>query len=295
MLEAYPKHERRIDALYYLYLNCLDLRDQACANSYSDQIIYEFPGSHYAKILSDPEYVKSLLAKRDEISNDYISAYKLYSDKNFADAYSALQILKNKIKPPHVLEAKVALLSALCLGNTQGKDVYINALRDVVANYPSSAEEVKSKEILRFLKGDQDAFIEISQNTLDQTNFKLEDDKMHFVLIVLFDPQDKVVDKAKISISDYNQNYHKPENLKMTSVELDIEINQPLILIRKFDTRSAAMKYYEGIQRKPKEFITGFDNWESFVITQNNYREVLRLKTLTEYKSFFKKNYLEGK
>ena len=186
-------------------------------------------------------------------------------------------------------------MSALCLGNTQGKDVYINALRDVVANYPSSAEEVKAKEILRFLKGDQDAFIEISQNTLDQTNFKLEDDKMHFVLIVLFDPQDKVVDKAKISISDYNQNYHKPENLKMTSVELDIEINQPLILIRKFDTRSAAMKYYEGIQRKPKEFITGFDNWESFVITQNNYREVLRLKTLTEYKSFFKKNYLEGK
>ncbi|MFZ1296844.1 MAG: hypothetical protein WAT16_02280 [Saprospiraceae bacterium] len=295
LLEAYPKHERRIDALYYLYLNCLDLRDQACANSYSDQIIYEFPGSHYAKILSDPEYVKSLLAKRDEISNDYINAYKLYSDKNYADAYSALQILKNKIKPPHVLEAKVALLSALCLGNTQGKDVYINALRDVVANYPSSAEEVKAKEILRFLKGDQDAFIEISQNTLDQTNFKLEDDKMHFVLIVLFDPQDKVVDKAKISISDYNQNYHKPENLKMTSVELDIEINQPLILIRKFDTRSAAMKYYEGIQRKPKEFITGFDNWESFVITQNNYREVLRLKTLTEYKTFFKKNYLEGK
>ncbi|HRG68555.1 MAG: hypothetical protein JNL65_10365 [Saprospiraceae bacterium] len=295
LLEVYPKHERRIDALYYLYLNCLDLRDQACANSYSDQIIYEFPGSHYAKILSDPEYVKSLLAKRDEISNDYINAYKLYADKNFAEAYNALQILKNKIKPPHVLEAKLALLSALCLGNTQGKDVYINALRDVVANYPSTAEEVKAKEILRFLKGDQDAFVEISQNTLDQTNFKLEDDKMHFVLIVFFDPQDKVVDKAKISISDYNQNYHKPENLKMTSVELDIELNQPLILIRKFDTRSAAMKYYEGIQRKPKEFITGFDNWESFVITQNNYREVLRLKTLTEYKTFFKKNYLEGK
>ena len=34
--------------------------------------------------------------------------------------------------------------------------------------------------------------------------------------------REKAVDKAKIAISDYHQNYHKPENLKMTSVDLDV-------------------------------------------------------------------------
>ncbi len=294
LLEQYPSTPKKVDALYYLYLNCLDLREEACANSYKDKLIYEFPGSHFAKILSDPEYVKSILAKRDEISTDYNKAYQLYKANRYAEAYDALQILKNKIVPPHILQAKVALLSAFCVGNTQGKDVYINALKDVIANYPSTPEEIKAKEILRFLKGDQDAFIEITQSVLDKTNFKLEDDKMHFILVVLFNPPDKTLDKAKIAISDYNQNYHKPENLKMTSLDLDIEANEPLILIRKFDNKSAAMKYYNGIQRKQKEFITGFDNWEVFAITQNNYHEILRIKTLTEYKTFFKKNYLDA-
>ncbi|MFZ1422435.1 MAG: tetratricopeptide repeat protein [Saprospiraceae bacterium] len=294
LLDQYPTTERKADALYYLYLNCIDLKDLACANSYKDKIIYEFPNSHYSKIISDPEYVKTILAKRDEISIDYTNAYNLYASNKFNEAFEALQILKNKIRPPHILQAKVALLAAMCLGNTQGKDVYINALRDVVANYPSTAEEVKAKEILRFLKGDQDAFIEISQTELDKTNFKMEDDKLHFILIVMYDPPEKAVDKAKIAISDYHQNYHKPENLKMTSVDLDVDSNQPLILVRKFDNKAAAMKYYNGIQRKPKEYITGFDNWEVYALTQNNYREILRIKTLSEYKSFFKKNYLDG-
>jgi hypothetical protein len=280
--------------MYYMYLNCIDQFDDPCANTLKDKITYEYPGSHYSKILTDPEYVKAILSRRDEISNDYKKAFGLYKSSQFAQAFDALQILKNKIKPPHVLQAKVALLSAFCIGNLQGKDVYINSLKEVVANYPSTPEEIKAKEILRFLKGDQDAFIEVRQSELDKTNFKLEDDKMHFLLIVLFEPPDKVVDKAKISISDYNQNYHRSENLKMTSLELDIDLNQPLILIRKFDNKREAMKYYNSLQRKTKEFITEFDNWEAFPITQNNYREILRIKTLSEYKSFFKKNYLEA-
>lgn len=294
LLAQYPNTEKKVDALYYLYMNCLELHDDGCANSYKDKITYEFSGSHYAKLLTDPEYVKSLLSKRDEISSDYNKAYQLYSSNRYSEAFEILQAIKNKIKAPHLLQARVALLSAFCLGNIQGKDVYINALKEVIANYPSSPEEIKAKEILRFLKGDQDAFVEISQAELDKTNFKEEDDKMHFVLIVMFDPPEKTVDKAKIAISDYNLNYHKTENLKMTSLELDTEINQPLILIRKFDNKQMAMKYYQGIQRKSKEFITEFDNWEVYVVTQNNYREILRIKTLSEYKAFFKKHYLDS-
>ena len=96
------------------------------------------------------------------------------------------------------------------MGNTQGKEVYINALRDVVANYPSTTEETKAKEILRFIKGDKDAFLEVSSTDLEKTQFKLEDDKLHYVVVLLFQPEDKLMDKIKISIADYNIKYHKP-------------------------------------------------------------------------------------
>lgn len=295
LLTSYPKTTRKPDALYYLYLNCLDVDDQACANSFKDQIIYEFPGSHYGKILSDPEYVKSLLAKRDEITNEYNKAYSYYSNKQYKEAFELLQLLKNRMGGGHKLLAKTALLSAFCVGNTEGKDVYINALKDVVANHPSTPEEIKAKEILRFLRGDQDAFVEIRQSELDKFNFKAEDDKLHFMLVVLYNPEEKVTNKVKISISDYNGNYHLSEKLKMTSVELDTESNNPILVIRKFDSKKQAMKYFEGVMKKPKEFISDFDNWELLAVTQNNYREILRLKSLSEYKTYFKKNYEEQK
>lgn len=291
LLADYPKTNRKVDALYYLYLNCLDLEDAPCSNSLKDQIVYEFPGSHYAKILSDPEYVKSLLAKRDEISNEYNKAYALYAQQQYKQAYEMLQLLKNRMSGGHKLLAKTALLSAFCVGNLEGKDVYINALKDVVTSFPTTPEEIKAKEILRFLKGDQDAFVEIRSSELEKFNFKEEDDKLHFVLVILYEPDEKLDNKIKISISDYNQNYHQSDKLKMTSVELDVETNNPILVIRKFDNKLQAMKYVNGIQKKPKEFITEFEDWEVLAVTQNNYREILRLKSLKEYKSFFKKHY----
>ncbi len=293
LIKRYPKTNRKADAIYYLYLNCLDQGETSCSNSYKDQLAYEFPGSHFSKILTDPEYVKSLMAKRDEVSSDYDKAYQMYTAKNYTAAYDLLQIVKNKIQSGHKLAPKTALLAAFCVGNLQGKDVYVNALKDVVANYPSTPEEIKAKEILRFLKGDQDAFIQIRESELEKTNFKEEDDKLHFIIVLMFQPEDKQVDKAKISISDYHENYHKSENLKMSSVELDTENNNPIIVVRKFNDKKQAMKYYKGVLKKPKEYITGFDNWEIFAISQNNYREILRIKSLTEYKSFFKKYYEE--
>ncbi|HRI34457.1 MAG TPA: hypothetical protein PLD02_11950, partial [Saprospiraceae bacterium] len=59
--------------------------------------------------------------------------------------------------------------------------------------------------------------------------------------------------------------------------------------------RNQAMKYYNGVQRKPNEFIPNFTNYEIFAVTQNNYREILRLKSVKEYQAYFNENYLNKK
>lgn len=105
-------------------------------------------------------------------------------------------------------------------------------MRDVIANFPATTEETKAKEILRFLKGDKDAFLEVTSAELNSAQFKIEDDKLHYAVVVLFKPEDKLLDKIKISISDYNIRYHKTENLKMSMVDLDPDNNLPLIHIK---------------------------------------------------------------
>jgi tetratricopeptide (TPR) repeat protein len=293
LLDRYPDYERRADALYYLYLNCLDLNDQGCAASYSDQLKDRFPDSKYAKVINDPEYAKSLVVKQDEVTVAYTKAYDLYSAKNFTLANEVLQATKTKAINNHPLQAKIAMLSAMCSAQTGGKEMYMNALRDLVANFPGTPEESKAKEILRFLKGDNEAFTEITTQQIEEFQFKLEDDKNHYAIVVFFDPPEKQMDKAKIAISDYHAKYHRTENLKMSSVVLDIDKNISIILIRKFDDRTRAMKYYEGVQRNISEYIPGFQNYETYPLTPNNYRKILELKSVKEYQAFFKANYFK--
>ena len=129
-----------------------------------------------------------------------------------------------KMKGSHPLQAKIALLTALCVGSTQGKDVYINSLRDVVANYPSTPEETKAKEILQALKGDKTHLSkwQILQKIV-QKKFTAEDNVLHFITIQLYNPSSKDEQNIKLSISDYNVKYHKSDNLKMSTVQLDID------------------------------------------------------------------------
>lgn len=74
---------------------------------------------------------------------------------------------------------------------------------------------------------------------------------------------------------------------------LDIDKNISIILIRKFDDRNRAMKYYEGVQRNISEYIPGFQNYETYPLTPNNYRKILELKSVKEYQAFFKANYFK--
>ncbi|MBK8643362.1 MAG: hypothetical protein IPN15_14475 [Saprospiraceae bacterium] len=40
------------------------------------------------------------------------------------------------------------------------------------------------------------------------------------------------------------------------------------------------MKYYEGVQRNISEYIPGFQNYETYPLTPNNYRKILELKSV---------------
>ena len=51
------------------------------------------------------------------------------------------------------------------------------------------------------------------------------------------------------------------------------------------------MTYYETALRNPKEFLPANAIYEVYPITQKNYREVIKARSLAEYKTFFEANY----
>ncbi|MFN8279726.1 MAG: tetratricopeptide repeat protein [Saprospiraceae bacterium] len=291
LMTRYPETQRYADVLYYLYLDCLDLKDKVCADRNNELLKTRYADSYYTKLINDPEYAKSLMNKKDELQTGYEKAFGLYQQQQYEECHKILQALATKVKASDPLHPKIALLSAFCIGKTSGKEPYMAALKDVIANYPGSAQETKAKEILRFLRGDQDAFEVVQVTELESINFKSEDDQMHLMMVVFFNPAPQQIDKAKIKISDYHNKYHKLDNYKMTSLEINTEQNTSAIIIRKYDDKSQAMKYYNSIQKNREEYLPGLTNFEVYPITQNNYKEVLRLRSIREYQAFFKKNY----
>jgi hypothetical protein len=51
------------------------------------------------------------------------------------------------------------------------------------------------------------------------------------------------------------------------------------------------MKYYETSLRNPKAFLPANAIYEVYPITQKNYREVIKARSLVKYKEFFEANY----
>jgi len=293
LLEKYPDFDQREDALYYIYLNCVDLREDSCAAYAAGELKKKYPSSRYTRILTDPSYAQSLMIKKDELVESYQHAYKLYETKDFERAHQMLAMIKSNGHPPHSIDPKIQMLYAMCTAKVSGKEAYVNELKNLVAQFPNSPEESKAKEILRFLKGDEDAFVTVTDTKLEEVQFKAEDAKTHYVIVVFFNPAEKQLDKAKISMSDYHNNYHRLDNLKMTSVTLDIEKNTSIILIRQFENKAASMKYVAGAQRNAAEYIPGFQNFEVYSVTQANYRKILELRSLKEYQQFYNQNYTQ--
>ncbi len=134
------------------------------------------------------------------------------------------------------------------------------------------------------------------ETTLNDDAFTREDDKLHYFVVSLTG-DDIRLDDVKVAVSDYNRENHRLEQLRISNIFLGTDTKNPLVVIRKFDNKEQeAMKYYNEVKDKP-DFLGESErkkyNKEFFAITQENYRRILKNKSLDGYREFFGENYLK--
>ncbi|HOY07070.1 MAG TPA: tetratricopeptide repeat protein [Saprospiraceae bacterium] len=298
MQTRYPETERyEKETWYYCYLGFSDLKNAPRAQYYLDKLVKKYPNSSYARALTDPNFRNSTKEKEAELNKYYEQTYTTFTSGNYQDAYDRCIEAPKKYGSQNPLMAKFALLSALCTGNLQGNEAYCKALQEVIARYPDSPESTRAKEIARVISCKGFEVAETPKKTdkapIDDA-FTREDDKLHYFLIAI--TGDVRVEDIKASISDYNRENHKLEQLRISNIFLGTDTNEPIIVIRKFDSREQAMRFYTEVS-KEKSFLGETDKKtykkEFFAITQENYRRVLKNKTLSGYREFFGENYLK--
>jgi tetratricopeptide (TPR) repeat protein len=291
LIRRYPNTQFQLDALYFLYLANTDLPNAERANYYKNKIINEYPTSTYAKVLLDPSFVNTLLSDEQKLNQFYDETYAQFTSGNYKQAYDRIGQVGQKFGSQHNLQPRFALLSAMCTGNTQGKDKYIENLNQVIAQYPDTPEATRAKEILRLLDAKQASKPGQNRPNMEESKFTFEADKLHYMIVVF--EGDVNLNDAKVAVSDYNRNYHKLDKLRISNIYLgNLENKVPIIVIRRYKDFKKAMEYYDSVQKNSGDFLSDFD-YQIFPVTQNNYRQILRSKSMDGYQEFFELNYLD--
>ncbi len=292
LLERFPNNSHKAESLYYLYLSHNDLGNSAKAQGYRDQLVKEFPESIFAQVLTDPNYLAKINAEEMRLTNYYNAVYANFTSDNYQVAYDSLQQVDTRFGATNPLQPRFALLAAMTLGKLEGKEAYVRSLKDVVAKYPNTAEQIRAREILRLL-GTSVGSIPGGGDLSADERYKYEPEKLHYLVIAL--PPEAVLNDVKINVSDFNRKYHTNDKLRISNIYLD-GLNggdrTPLVVVRRFKTEEDVMNYYRGVEKNSRDFIQNID-YEMYPITQTNYREVLKSKSLEDYKAFFQANYLK--
>lgn len=289
--QKYPDNDRELDAYYFQYLNYTDLKNTAKANEYLQKLKSKYPEAQYTRLLTDPSYLKELNDKENVIEDYYAQTYGHFTAGRYSEANDMAIQSEATFGNRNEYGAKFDLIHAMSVGKLEGQEAYVRALKDIVAKYPKTPEEGRAKEILRFLGGDQEAFDDRLFDEADES-FVTEDDKMHYVIVVTYDLSEKNLNDAKITINAFNKKYNSLDRLKITSIFLNPDTKTQIVLIRRFADKKEALEYIESTEKNEKDFIDGESStFDIFAITQHNYREVIKQKSVKNYTSFYDKTY----
>jgi tetratricopeptide (TPR) repeat protein len=292
----FPGNKHELDSWYFLYLAHSDLRNISKAKSYYDKIISKYPDSNYAGVLQDPNYLENSKEAERKLTRYYDETYAEFTNGKYENASQRAVKAVEMFGPSNTLQPKFALLYAMCVGNLKGKDAYKKELQELIVKYPSTPEQIHAKEILRILGGrsvtseDKDKIGGETLKKENETVFKVEDAKLHYFIVALKKSTIKLSD-AKADVSDYNRQYHKLDKLRISNVYLGTDTSTPILVIRRFKTKELAMKYFDGITKNSADFLPEDTEYEMFAVTQYNYRQILKARSLGDYRAFFEENY----
>jgi len=293
LLDRFPDSEHKAEAFYFIYLNYIDLENQGQAESFKSRLIREFPSSSFAKFLKNPTDTDALITEEREIEIWYESAYELFEKENYKGTLTRLAEGNKKFGIKHHMIAKYELLKALCIGSTKSKDDYMNALRGIILRYDGTEEQVYARELLRFLRGDEESFDlgGVDEETLKK--YVVENDRLHYVVAVVYDTDGSKIDNIKKSIESFNTKYFVDKKLRVTALVLNKEDKSYVILIRRFAGKDDSMEYYKEASTRLNEFADQSKySLDIYAINQKNYRKIIEESQVGAYRAFFDREYL---
>ncbi|MRR19603.1 tetratricopeptide repeat protein [bacterium] len=276
----------RAEALYELY-RLLRISDPARADRRRADLLASFPGTEYALILSDPDYVRKHQEMASRASRSYEAAYLAFTEGRYADT-QAMCSEAQKLFPGDELIPKFMLLDAMAAGAMAGELAYKEKLDSLVARYPSTDEGKRAAEINEFLRREKPE-IRIAEDTRIAQEIYFPDTlQPHFVMIIAGNYQANM-NQIVFDVINYNLDNFADKNYRTEGAAVDA--GYLLITTGPFANARDANAWLRAFN--PSEAIRGAADaaLTLYLISRDNLAKFREDKNIDRYGIFYAKEY----
>lgn len=288
--KRYDDHKYKLSTYYQLYRIFESVKNKSQADYYKNKLLNDYPNSEYAQIIKNPNYAAEKNTQKGEVEIFYTETYNIYSEQNYASAYSRCKESESKFGR-NDFSAKFAFIKALSIGKLKGIDSLESSLKELQALYPKDPAAKKSQELLEVIYNLKHPSEATPGNAVNRTDtFTLDLEAPHFVIAV--SPDDPAIASAfKSSLADFNTSFYSAENISLTSSLFGSA--EQITIAKTFKNAQAALAYMDNIS-KDKTIFSGKVKLELFtlmVISADNLPKLYKKKQTSYYKPFFTDHY----
>lgn len=272
-----------------------------CNSTYwGDIILDRYPGTEWAMLVENPEYLDVAEIKKQEEREAYEVVLNLYYQR----IYQTLLLKTNEVidsEPENHLLCKYRLLQALATGGMDAmvgqRSNYIEALRKVIKECPETEEAEYAQDRLNKLTsgskpaGEPEADLNEAareEEVLAVSPFSYDAGARHYFMLVM--PLKGVdVNQVKAGLSDFCSKNFKTMALKVSSNLIDR--NNQVVLVKTFNRLEDANQFFSLFKKSADLADVRDNNFPSALISKENYVTLFKNKDLEAYQSFFGENY----
>ncbi len=283
LLQRFPENNYLAKVYYYLYKCHDETKNDSLAKKYRDLVLNKFPNSDYADIIKNTAKNSTASGNNEEVKY-YEATYDLYKNGNFAEVKKRCFEAHTKFNKSNLL-GKFDYLKALSIGKTEGEDKFRIAMEDVVKNYPNTDVYVAANNMLDYLKRKNNPQPEVAV----VGNYTYTPANEHYY-VMLTDDAKANVETLKANYSDYNAEYHRLESYDISSYILGDKTK--IIVVKIFENGGKSIEYYRELVNNTLFFEkAGLEEYSQCVISQDNFKKLMKKKDEEEYLNFFRENY----
>lgn len=276
----------RAEALYELY-RLLRLYDPARAERRRADLLASFPGSEYALILSDPDYVRKHQEITMRAARSYETAYQAFTEGRYNET-QALCREAVKLFAGEELVPKFMLLDAMATGALEGEMAYKAKLDSLVARFPSTPEGQRAAEINDFLRKEIPA-IKIAEDTrIAEELYDADMLQPHYVIIIAGNFRANL-NQMVFDLINYNLDNFADKNYRTEGTAVDQ--GYLLITTGPFGNATEAASWLSTFN--PSETIRGAADADLtlYLISRDNLAKLRDDKKIDRYSIFYAKEY----